>query len=261
MIFAVDIGNTNVVIGIFENGKIRNNFRVQSNTLRTTDEYASIIMRLMETEKIKPEQITGVIIASVVPRLIYTFSKLSRKYLDLEPVVIAPGIKTGISIKMENPKEVGADRIVNAVAAKQMAGFPAIVVDFGTATTFDVINRDGDYIGGVICPGIKLSSQILHSNTAKLPEVEIEKVESVIGKNTIHSIQSGIYYGYLAMVDGILERIIAEEFKEGDVNVISTGGLGSVFTGESAYIQRYEPNLTLEGLRMIYEKNELEIKG
>lgn len=256
MIFAVDIGNTNVVIGIFEDGKIRNNFRVQSNTLRTTDEYASIIMRLMETEKINPEDITGVIIASVVPRLIYTFSKLARKYMDIEPLVIAPGIKTGISIKTENPKEVGADRIVNAVAAKHMAGFPAIVVDFGTATTFDVVNKDGDYIGGVICPGIKLSSQILHSNTAKLPEVEIEKVETVIGKNTIHSIQSGIYYGYLEMVDGILKRIIDEEFKEEDIHIISTGGLGSVFTGESKYIQRYEPNLTLEGLRFIFEKNE-----
>ncbi|PLX71205.1 MAG: pantothenate kinase [Denitrovibrio sp.] len=257
MIFAVDIGNSNIVIGIFEDGKIRSNFRVQSNTLRTTDEYASTIMRLMETEKIKIEDITGVIIASVVPRLIYTFTKLSRKYLDVEPLVIAPGVKTGISIKMENPKEVGADRIVNAVAAKHITGFPAVVVDFGTATTFDVINKDGDYIGGVICPGIKLSSQILHSNTAKLPEVEIEKVDTVIGKNTIHSIQSGIYYGYLAMLDGILERIIKEEFEGQMVNVISTGGLGSVFTGESEYIQSYEPNLTLEGLRLIYEKNEL----
>lgn len=257
MIFAVDIGNTNVVIGIFENGSIRCNFRVQSSTLRTTDEYAAIILRLMESEGIKPSDISGVIIASVVPRLIYTFNKFARKYMDLDPIVIAPGVKTGISIKMENPKEVGADRIVNAVAAKQMFGYPAIVVDFGTATTFDVVNRDGDYIGGVICPGIKLSAQILHTNTAKLPEVEIEKVDTVIGKNTIHSIQSGIYYGYLAMLDGILERIIEEEFKGEKLNIISTGGLGSIFAGESAYIERYEPNLTLEGLRLIYEKNQI----
>jgi len=256
MIFAVDIGNTNVVIGLFDKGKVHSNFRFQSSTLRTTDEYASTIMRLLENEKIKTSDINGVIIASVVPRLIYTFTKLSRKYLKVEPIVIAPGIKTGLSIKMENPKEVGADRIVNAVAAKTMAGYPAVVVDFGTATTFDVINRDGDYIGGVICPGIKLSSQILHSNTAKLPEVEIEKVDTVIGKNTIHSIQSGIYYGYLSMLDGILERIFEEEFGGEKVNVISTGGLGSVFTGESQYIERYEPNLTLEGLRIIYEKNQ-----
>lgn len=255
MIFAVDIGNTNVVIGIFDKGEIRSNFRVQSDTMRTTDEYASTLMRLMESEGIKASDLSGVIIASVVPRLIYTFSKLARKYLDIEPIIIAPGVKTGISIKMENPKEVGADRIVNAVAAKHMSGYPAIVVDFGTATTFDVIDKDGDYIGGIICPGIKLSSQILHSNTAKLPEVEIEKVETIVGKNTIHSIQSGIYYGYLAMMDGILERIIAEEFEGEDVKVISTGGLGSVFTGESAYIQSYEPNLTLEGLKLIYEKN------
>lgn len=256
MIFAVDIGNTNVVIGIFDDGKVISNFRIQSSTMRTTDEYASIITRLMEAEGIKPSDISGVIIASVVPRLIYTFSKFSRKYLDKEPLVIAPGVKTGISIKTENPKEVGADRIVNAVAAKYLVGYPAIVVDFGTATTFDVVNTDGDYIGGVICAGIKHSAQMLHSNTAKLPEVEIEKVDTVIGKNTIHSIQSGIYYGYLAMLDGILERIISEEFEGVDVHVLSTGGLGSVFTGESAYIQRYEPNLTLEGLKLIYEKNQ-----
>ncbi len=257
MIFAVDIGNTNVVIGIFENGKIRSNFRVQSNTMRTTDEYASIIMRLMEAEQIKRTDISGVIIASVVPRLIYTFNKFSVKYLNKEPLVIAPGIKSGISIKMENPKEVGADRIVNAVAAKSMVGYPAIVVDFGTATTFDVINREGDYVGGVICPGIKLAAQVLHSNTAKLPEVEIEKVDRVVGKNTIHSIQSGIYYGYLSMLDGILARIIEEEFDGEHVPVLSTGGLGSVFTEDSKYIERYEANLTLEGLKkIIYEKNQ-----
>jgi len=256
MIFAIDIGNTNVVIGIFDKGEIRSNFRVQSNTMRTTDEYASTLMRLMESEGIKISDISGVIISSVVPRLIYTFTKLSKKYLNHEPIVIAPGVKTGISIKMENPKEVGADRIVNAVAAKACVGFPAIVVDFGTATTFDVINKNGEYIGGVICPGVKLSSQILHSNTAKLPEVEIEKVDSVIGKNTIHSIQSGIYYGYLAMLDGILKRIINEEFGDERVHVISTGGLGSIFTPESAYIEKYEPNLTLDGLKLIYEKNQ-----
>jgi len=256
MIFAVDIGNTNVVIGIFEGDEIKCNFRVQSNAQRTTDEYASIIMRLMESENIKKTDISGVIIASVVPRLVYTFTKFSKKYLDIDPLAIAPGVKTGISIKMENPKEVGADRIVNAVAAKSMVGFPAVVVDFGTATTFDVIDRNGDYIGGIICPGIKLSSQILHSNTAKLPEVEIEKVDRVVGKNTIHSIQSGIYYGYLAMVDGILDRIIAEEFDGERVDVISTGGLGSVFTGESRHIAKYESNLTLEGLKVIYDKNQ-----
>jgi type III pantothenate kinase len=256
MIFAVDIGNTNVVIGIFEDGKIKCNFRVQSNAQRTTDEYASIIMRLMESENIKISDISGVIIASVVPRLIYTFTKFSKKYLEKDPLTIAPGVKTGISIKMENPKEVGADRIVNAVAAKSMFGYPAVVVDFGTATTFDVIDKKGDYIGGIICPGIKLSSQILHSNTAKLPEVEIEKVASVIGKNTIHSIQSGIYYGYLSMVDGIIDRIIDEQFEGEKINVISTGGLGSVFTGESKYIEKYEPNLTLEGLKTIYDKNQ-----
>jgi len=256
MIFAVDIGNTNVVIGIFENKILRCNFRVQSSTQRTTDEYASIILALMKQEGIDADDISGVIIASVVPRLIYTFTKFSKKYLDKDAIIVAPGTKTGISIKTENPKEVGADRIVNSVAAKYLVGFPAVVVDFGTATTFDVINKDGDYIGGVICPGTNLAAQILHTKTAKLPEVEIEKVDTVIGKNTIHSIQSGIYYGYLAMLDGILKRILEEEFIGQSVHVISTGGLGSVFSADSAYIQRYDANLTLEGLRLIYEKNQ-----
>lgn len=257
MIFAIDIGNTNVVIGIFDkdSDNLRCNFRVQSSTKRTTDEYAAIIMRLMESENIHQSDISGVIIASVVPRLIFTFTKFARKYLDKEALVIAPGVKTGVSIKMENPKEVGADRIVNAVAAKMKFGYPSIVVDFGTATTFDVVNGAGDYIGGVICPGIKLATEILHSNTAKLPEVEIEKVDTVIGKNTIHSIQSGIYFGYLEMVDGIIRRILEEEFDGGLIPVISTGGLGSVFTGASKYISKYEPNLTLEGLKYIYDKN------
>lgn len=257
MIFAVDIGNSNIVIGIFDksHSKIVCNFRVQSSTNRTTDEYAAIIMRLMENEGIIPDDISGVIIASVVPRLIFTFTKFARKYLNKDSIVIAPGVKTGIAIKMENPKEVGADRIVNAVAAKVKCGYPAIVVDFGTATTFDVIDAEGNYIGGVICPGIKLSLEILHSSTAKLPEVEIEKIDTVIGKNTIHSIQSGIYFGYLEMVDGIIRRILNEAFDGKKIPVISTGGLGSVFAGESKYIERYEPNLTLEGLKIIYEKN------
>ncbi|WP_022849852.1 type III pantothenate kinase [Limisalsivibrio acetivorans] len=255
MILAIDIGNTNIVLGIYDGNELCCNFRLQTDSLKTTDEYASTIMLLMDTRKVDRNKLKGVIIASVVPQLIYTFSKLSTKYFNVEPMVVASGIKTGVPIKMENPKEVGADRIVNAVAAREKYGAPVIVVDFGTATTFDVISEKGEYIGGIICPGVKLSANILHAKTAKLPEVEIEKPEKVVGNNTIHSMQSGIYYGYLSMLDGILERVRDEAFGGADVPVVATGGLGSVFMEGSKYINRYESELTLLGLRLIYEKN------
>ncbi len=255
MILAVDIGNTNIVLGIFEGESIRCSFRLHTDTQRTTDEYASTIMLLLKNRGIEVKDIRGVIISSVVPQLIYSFTKFSMKYMSLEPMVIAPGVKTGMPIRYENPKEVGADRIVNSVAGREKFGAPLIVVDFGTATTFDVVNAKGEYVGGVICPGVKLSAGILHSKTAKLPEIEIEKVEKVVGKNTIHSLQSGIYYGYLSMLDGLLERIMTEEFGRCDVTVVATGGLGSIFSKDSKYIEHYDPDLTLTGLRLIYEKN------
>ncbi|HAL86018.1 MAG TPA: type III pantothenate kinase [Deferribacteraceae bacterium] len=256
MILAVDIGNTNIVLGIFEGDKIKCSFRLHTDTQRTTDEYASTIMLLLKNRGVEITDIKGVIISSVVPQLIYSFTKLATKYMNIEqPMVIAPGVKTGMPIRYENPKEVGADRIVNSVAGREKFGAPVIVVDFGTATTFDVVNAKGEYIGGVICPGVKLSAGILHSKTAKLPEIEIEKVERVVGKNTIHSLQSGIYYGYLSMLDGLLERIMTEEFGRCDIAVVATGGLGSVFARDSKYIGHYDPDLTLTGLRLIYEKN------
>lgn len=255
MILAVDIGNTNIVLGIFDGEKIYCSFRLHTDAQRTTDEYASTIILLMNSKGIDIKNIKGAVISSVVPPLIYSFTKFCVKYLGIDPMVIAPGVKTGMPIRYENPKEVGADRIVNSVAARDKFGSPVIVLDFGTATTFDVVNSKGEYAGGVICPGVKLSAGILHAKTAKLPEIEIEKVEKVIGKNTIHSLQSGIYYGYLSMVDGVLERIMLEEFGRTDVKVIATGGLGSVFARESKYIEYYDPDLTLTGLRLIYEKN------
>ncbi|MCD8567948.1 MAG: type III pantothenate kinase [Geovibrio sp.] len=229
MILAVDIGNTNIVLGIFEGESIRCSFRLHTDTQRTTDEYASTIMLLLKNRGIEVKDIRGVIISSVVPQLIYSFTKFSMKYMSLEPMVIAPGVKTGMPIRYENPKEVGADRIVNSVAGREKFGAPLIVVDFGTATTFDVVNAKGEYVGGVICPGVKLSAGILHSKTAKLPEIEIEKVEKVVGKNTIHSLQSGIYYGYLSMLDGLLERIMTEEFGRCDITVVATGASAVFF--------------------------------
>lgn len=256
MIVAVDVGNTNIVIGIFDGDSIVYSFRLQTDTARTTDEHAATIMLLLERQGIKIEQITGMILASVVPQMVHTFSRLSKKYFNVEPQIVGPGLKTGVPIRMENPKEVGADRIVNAAAAIRMYGHPCVVVDFGTATTFDVVNRSGEYVGGLICPGVKLSAAMLHSRTAKLPEVEISRPDRVIGKNTIHSIQSGIYYGYLSLVDGILDRVIAEEFGTSEgVHLISTGGLGRIFIDDCRHPLKYEPNLTLHGLKLIYDRN------
>ncbi|UOD34620.1 type III pantothenate kinase [Deferribacteraceae bacterium V6Fe1] len=255
MIFAVDIGNTNIVIGVFKDEELVANFRLATDVLRTTDEYAATVLLLLNGQGIDSKKIDSVVISSVVPQLIYTFSKLTRKYFNLEPLVVGPGVKTGLKIKLENPKEVGADRVVNAVAAIEQYGTPVIVVDFGTATTFDVVNDRSEYLGGIIYPGIKLSASILRSKTAKLPEVEIEKCSRVVGNNTINSIKSGIYFGYLSVVDGIIERIIDEQFKGKHVNIVATGGLGSIFIDDSKYLKIYEPNLTLNGLRLIYEKN------
>lgn len=255
MIFAVDIGNTNVVLGVFEDKNLLQNFRLATDPLKTTDEYAATIILLLGGKKIDLKQIEAVVISSVVPQLVFTFSKLARKYFNLEPIIVGPGLKTGLKIKLENPKEVGADRVVNAVAGIEYFGVPLIVVDFGTATTFDVVNEKSEYLGGLICPGIKLANSILHSKTAKLPEVEIEKCTHVVGNSTISSIKSGIYFGYLSLIDGIIRRIIEEKFKHTEVNIVSTGGLGSVFMGGSEYLKYYEPNLTLNGLRIIYEKN------
>lgn len=256
MILAVDIGNTDTVFGVYDVDRLTVQFRIQSDKSKTTDEYAALIMSLFDMRNLDYRKIEGVIIGSVVPSLTFTFSRFVSKYLNIEPLIVGSGLKTGISVRTENPKEVGADRIANAVGAVAKFGAPCVVVDFGTATTFDIVNRLGEYIGGVICPGVKLAASVLHSNTAKLPEVDIKKPSSVIGKNTIHSIQSGIYYGYLEMMNGLLERIRLEEFKDvSDLKIISTGGLSRLFTKDLRYDITYEPHLTLNGLRVIYEKN------
>lgn len=256
MIFAVDIGNTNIVIGVYQGEELISHCRLSADTSKTTDEYAATVMLLLKNRNISLDGIRGVVISSVVPQLVYTFSKLSTKYFKIEPLVIGAGVKTGVPIKMENPKEVGADRIVNASAAIHYYGVPGIIVDFGTATTFDVINTKGEYVGGVIAPGVKLSASMLHSKTAKLPEVELERCDKVVGKSTITSIKSGIYFGYLSLIDGIIQRVIEEEsFDMNDISIVATGGLGSVFVEDSQFLNFYEPHLTLNGLRLLYEKN------
>lgn len=257
MILAVDIGNSNIVFGIYNEDSLVYQFRIRSEHTKTTDEYASSILYLIERQGMDIRNISGVIIASVVPTLEFTISRFVRKYLKIEPLTVGSRhIKTGISVKMENPKEVGADRIVNASAAVNKFGSPCVIIDFGTATTFDVVNPKGEYVGGVICPGVMLSAQMLHSNTAKLPEVGVAKPKTVVGKNTVHSMQSGIFYGYLSMVNGLSDRIIEEEFHGNvDITFVVTGGLGSMFAREMKYNAVYEPALTLYGLKIIYEKN------
>ncbi len=255
MILTVDIGNTHTVFGVYNDDKLICKFRIQSIHNKTTDEYATILLTLLERNNLTVDKINGAIISSVVPQLLYTFDRVLKKYFKITPFIVNDTLNTGITLKIDNPKELGADRIANAVAGIKKFGSPCIIIDFGTATTFDVIDKNCNYIGGIICPGIMTISKTLRSSTAQLPEVSVSKTPSVIGKNTIHQIQSGIYFGYLEMINGLLGRIINEEFHNDDVKIIVTGGLGSDITNDMDKKGVYEPNLTLDGLYMLYRRN------
>ncbi len=259
MILTVDIGNTNTVFGIYnEEDKLIYKFRIQSIHDKTTDEYASLLLTLLERNQVNVSMLKGAILGSVVPQLQYTFIRMIKKYLHIDPLIVNSELPTGITMDVDNPKEVGADRIANAVAGITKYGSPCIIIDFGTATTFDIVNKNKAYIGGIICPGIMLASKMLRTNTAKLPEVSIKKPLSVVGKNTVHHIQSGIYFGYLEMINGLLKRVLQEEFSNyNNVNVIITGGLGNDMAHDMALPATYEPNLTLDGLMLLYKKNVL----
>lgn len=253
MLMVVDVGNTNTVIGIYSEKELLGHWRITTSIHRTADEYAVFIRALLQMRNIEFTDIKSVIISCVVPPLLPFIEAMFRQSLQLEPLIVGPGIKTGISIVIENPKEVGADRIVNAVAAYEEYRDQSIIIDFGTATTFDVVSRKGEYIGGLIFPGITISAEALFQRAAKLPRIEIKRPESVIGKNTIQSIQSGIFYGYCELVDGIINRIKAD--LTGPVIVLATGGYADLLGQETKGIDKVIPFLTLEGLRLIYEKN------
>jgi type III pantothenate kinase len=255
MLLVMDIGNTNTVVGVYDNNTLINHWRLYTDRDKSADEIAMIIMNLFGHHGISHRSINAIAISSVVPTMMGALEEMCRKYFNIEPLVVGPGVKTGINIRYENPKEVGADRIVNAVAAYEIYGGPIIVVDFGTATTFCAISEKGEYLGGCIAPGITISTEALYQRAAKLPKVELVKPPQVICKNTVNSIQAGIVYGYIGLVDHIV-KLMKKELGREDTKVIATGGLAGMIAEGSGTIQEIAPYLTLEGLRIIYQRNQ-----
>jgi len=253
VLFAIDVGNTHIVAGLFENGELKSHWRIATDRHKTEDEYGLLFLSMLSHVGVTRESITGSIIASVVPPLTPTLEKTISKYLGIIPLTVGPGTKTGINIKYENPKEVGPDRIVNAVAAYQKYGGPVIVVDFGTATTFDAISKDGEYLGGAIAPGILTATDALFEKAARLPRIELIRPSSAIGKTTVQSMQSGITFGFAGQADAIVERISRE--LGGKPYVVATGGLAQLVARECKTIDSVDPFLTLEGLYVVFQKN------
>lgn len=260
MLLAFDVGNTNIVLGVFKDGKLIQNWRLETDNNKSADEYGMVINQLFTYEGLNTQEVKDVIISTVVPSVLYTLQHLSMKYFNKRAIVIGPGIKTGLIIKYDNPKQVGADRIVNAVAAYAKYGGPLVVIDFGTATTFCAITENAEYLGGTIAPGVKIASDALFEKTAKLPKVELEEPGHVICKNTIESMQSGLVYGHMGMVEYITKKMkrelaaISKNNKE--AVVVATGGLATLIEQGIDCIDYVDKMLTLEGLQLIYEKNK-----
>ncbi len=247
-ILAVDVGNTHVVLGLYEGWTLTGAWRLETDPGRTADEYAVLVRALVPT---RPR---GVVLASVVPPLTATFLDLCRRLWGTEPLVVGPGIRTGVRLRVDNPREVGADRVVNAVAAYRRYGGPTLILDFGTATTLDVVSADGEYLGGAIAPGVRLAAEALSARAAKLPRVELAFPPRVIGRNTIHAMQSGLLWGYVGLVEGLVRRA-REELDAPQARVIATGGLASLLAPHLPCLDRVHPDLTLEGLRWIWALN------
>jgi type III pantothenate kinase len=258
MLLVIDVGNTNTVLGVFQGPQLLSQWRLTTNREQTADEYGILIRNLLSLESAQRQEISGIMIASVVPPLNPVLAEMAEKYFRLKPSFLGPGTRTGMAIHYENPQEVGADRIANSVAAFEKYGGPCIIVDFGTAITFDVVSEKGEYLGGVIAPGIGVSAEALFEHTARLPRVEIREPDRVIGTNTVASIQSGLFYGAVGLMDGILDRLSAELGH--NTKVVATGGQASLVAGASKYKPPVDASLTLEGLRIIYERSQAAVR-
>ncbi|WP_100374401.1 type III pantothenate kinase [Bacillus sp. FJAT-45037] len=258
MILVIDVGNSNIVLGVYDKEELVYHWRIATSRQKTEDEFAMSIKALFVDKGLTFRCIEGIIISSVVPPIMFSLEQMCKKYFALPPMIIGPGIKTGLNIKYDNPREVGADRIVNAVAAIELYGTPLVIVDFGTATTYCYINEHKQYMGGAIAPGISISTEALYNRASKLPRIEIAKPEQVLGKNTIHAMQAGIFFGYVGQVDGIVTRMKEESYEA--PTVVATGGLATLISTEARSIDIVDPFLTLKGLRMIYEKNKDSMK-
>jgi type III pantothenate kinase len=258
MLLAIDVGNTNIVLGVFDGTRLTHSWRLQTLRERTADEIGILVTHLFGQSGVERGRIDGIIISSVVPPLTGTMEEMAERYFGRPAMTVDPSTNTGMKVLYTPASDVGADRVVNAVAAYEMFGrpdrIPVIAVDFGTATTFDVISAAGEYIGGVICPGIGISADALFQRAARLPRVDVRKPPSIIGQTTVTSMQAGLFFGYVAMVDGIVQRIRAELASGDRAACIATGGMAGVLAGETTAIQRVEPDLTLQGLRLIWER-------
>ena len=255
MLLAIDVGNTNIKLGIFDGDRLRAAWRLATGIDRLADEYGALLLTFLQRQKLPISKITGAALCSVVPPLVTVFQEMCQKYLGTSPLVVESGIKTGVRICVDNPRELGPDRVVNAVAAHHLYGEPVIVIDLGTAITFDVVSKEGDYLGGVIAPGIDIASQALFARTAMLPRVELIRPKQVIGRNTISAIQSGIFFGYVGLIESTLQRI--ERELKCKAKVVATGGYAHLVK-EVPAIEIINPDLSLVGLRLIYEMNKME---
>lgn len=254
MILVMDVGNTNIVLGVYGKEQLLHHWRLETDRRKTEDEFGMQIKMLLNDAGLGFEAISGIIMSSVVPPIMFPLERMCQKYFGIKPLVVGPGVKTGLNIKYDNPREVGADRIVNAVAAIQEYGVPLIIVDFGTATTYCYIDEREQYMGGAIAPGVSISTEALYEHASKLPRIEIVRPASVIGKNTVSAMQAGIVYGYVGQAEGIIARIKAQS--RSMPKVIATGGMASLIAAESSSVDHVDPFLTLKGLYLIYKRNQ-----